>query len=790
MLRDILKDCRKIKFGSKGLPVERTVAAEMAALAGSRMPFEISHNGSRHPSTVWCGVVGDRKEWARIHPDLVHVKQWGFVRGASGGGLEILSSDPEFMYGWWIWVKEEWNRLDAKALESGIIKTPTFASNRPQYDLFLTQHARTVRRFDPEAYVKDLARLGYTHVEVNGLAFPDPWEKGPPGELLHRFYTYCPALDQFVTSRLNKGTYPAAYLKANLKMLKRNAALAKTYGLKPGLACYEPRSVPETLFKKYPTLRGARVDHPFRSFKPRFNLSTGHPVVLEHYQELMTKLMKEVPELDYLAIYSNDSGAGFEYTHSLYAGRNGGGYVIREWRGEGEIAEAAAKNLVRYHKVLKDAARTVNPAFKVLLRFEAFWTEHEYVWKGLEEGLDVEVSSLRTKGWDLEYKHPVYPDVPQIHGTALFTHFDAKERPAMEALAQRGVNTHVLYSTGILWNHEPLLGIPFPKLVHEKLKNLSREQVSAVAHLGGATPISWAPYNVNQELVRAFQWQPDLDVDEWLREKAAAWAGPGQQAQKALEMWKSADDAYRHFPVPIWIYAAWNVWYRLAIRPIVPNIEAIPEKRREYYERHLLATFHNRARVDFRYDVGFDLVEPKQARLAVERMDRDLFPRLDRAVEIAHAMRRSQPHSPFWEDQHDRLRAWRCWMKTQRHVAAWVAGVHGYLNTKDQFVRRDCQALLKEMVLDEIRNTEDLLDLWKTSKTNWMIISEAGERTFIYDKNFGNHLKQKIKLMTGREDDLPHVDQDFQWRVPGLTTAKQVNQANQVSQVKKKSKKS
>ncbi|MGB3862805.1 MAG: hypothetical protein WA915_12015, partial [Candidatus Aminicenantaceae bacterium] len=76
-----------------------------------------------------------------------------------------------------------------------------------------------------------------------------------------------------------EGLYPKDYLAANLELLKRNARLAIKYGLIPGLLCFEPRSVPESFFKKYPTLRGVRVDHPFRSYKPRYNLSVIHPAV-------------------------------------------------------------------------------------------------------------------------------------------------------------------------------------------------------------------------------------------------------------------------------------------------------------------------------------------------------------------------------------------------------------------------------------------------------------------------------------------------------------------------------
>jgi hypothetical protein len=77
------------------------------------------------------------------------------------------------------------------------------------------------------------------------------------------FYTYCAALDQFVYSELNKGIYPYYYLAANLQYLQKMAALADRYGMVPGMTCFEPRSVPEHFFERYPMLRGARVDHPF-----------------------------------------------------------------------------------------------------------------------------------------------------------------------------------------------------------------------------------------------------------------------------------------------------------------------------------------------------------------------------------------------------------------------------------------------------------------------------------------------------------------------------------------------
>jgi len=73
------------------------------------------------------------------------------------------------------------------------------------------------------------------------------------------------------------------------------------------------------------------------------------------------------------------------------------------------------------------------------------------------------------------------------------------------------------------------------------------------------------------------------------------------------------------------------------------------------------------------------------------------------------------------------------------------------------------------MVLDEIENTKELLRLWETATTNWMMVSDTGETTFIYYKNLGDLMKKKIALMAGHENDEPYVDPNFQWRVPGFT---------------------
>jgi len=769
-LRDVLKNCSTLRITAGGHRVEQTVARELSDRLCPGAAIQESGDLTAPAGTVRIAVVSDPTVAAQLEKRLSEHQQWMMVRVRTGAGVELTASAPHLLFAASAALAEDWIDHPAEEFARGKASFPAFQRLRPSYDSFLTQHNRTVEGFDAEEHIRNLARMGFSHAEVNALAFALPFEQGPKGEVLHRFYTYCAALDQFVWSRLNRGIYDFDYLQANLNLLKRNADLAEKYGMRSGMTCFEPRSVPDRLIERYPMLRGARVDHPIRSWHPRYNLSIAHPVVREHYAEMMEKMVRAVPQLDYIAVWSNDSGAGFEYTSSMYVGRNGGGYVIREWKGDREIAEAAASNMMRFQKLLRDAGRKVNPHFRSLMRFEAFAVEHDFVWEQMEEGIDFETASIAARGWEVEYQHPSYSDRKAPAGTALFHQFDDREREALAELRAKGSDADVWFWPGGVWNHEPLIGIPFPQLVYEKLRALAAQGVRSVAYSGGTTPRSFAPYNINEELIGAFQRDPELDLTAFLTDRATRWIGKGLAADLTA-IWQLSDQAYRAFPVPVQIYSGWGVWYRLLTRPIVPDIEKIAEQDREYYEEFLLAPPHNRCRIDFRYDVGFDLISPADAMKCLERINANVMPRVEEARAAAQrllAAAKDEHARATATDLADRMTALWCWYRNQRNVTAWIAGVHTYLESSDEKVRKQSRKILHDMVLDEIENTRELLSLWKASRTQWMILSAVGETTFIYYKNLGEHLERKIALMKGHENDEPYVDPDFMWRVEGI----------------------
>ncbi|MFC2158117.1 hypothetical protein ACFLT9_09800 [Acidobacteriota bacterium] len=772
-LRDKIAGAEEIRLIKDGFSVEKTIAAEIQGLLSERISAS-SVSPAAFQSTPHCiniavdsgGMFGHFwQERGLIRPD----RDWLLISADNNECIWFLSSKPSLLYtGFRFGLENLWD----EEVGSGRtwLKEISFPKEKSTFDLFLTQYARMIRHFNREEYIRQYARLGFTHIEVNGLATMLPAEQGVDGEFYPDFYTYCPALDQFVSSRLNQGLYPEEYLKSNLNLLKENSRLAVKYGLVPGLLCFEPRSVPETIFQKYPTIRGARVDHPFRSFKPRYNLSIVHPTVQLHYAELMTNMMKEVPDLGFITIWTNDSGAGFEHTKSLYVGRNGGAYLIREWKDDREIARAASQNISNFFRVLRDSAQLVNPQFRVITRLESFYGEREFLWPELDEGVEVEGNSLLTTGWETNYSHPEYPDI-KVLGSGLHNSIDEKERTPLEELRSRGSEAffyHFLASHG---NHEPLLGIPFPWLAYDKLKSAFQNSVRSLSHMGGIQPPGSVPYAVNQEVFRHFQIDPEIDIDMTILSIAKGFIGP-DNADMLVGIWRQIDLAVRK-SVPLSIYTHYGVvWQRLFVRPLVPDIDRIPEDERAYYERFMCTSVHNPNRVDLSQDVLFKLIDRSYAHTAFKRIEDNVIPHLTSALlelDGALGVFKGKPESReyhVFRDQNIRCRALRCLCETLRNTAAWIYSVHEYLETSEENIRTRCRMILDELIEREISNTQELISLCEETGVDWMILSERVETPFIYGENIAANLEKKIRLMRRHKNDDPRIDSNYMFRIP------------------------
>lgn len=755
-----LRSVTAICYPKNGHPNERSVAEALACdlNAEARAVRAMPESGLR------VGLA--EGDWSLSPDQQFSDRPWGWIRVTSDGSGELTASTGAMLQSLPGLLRDGLTPEQEARLGEGVFLPASFAWNRSHYDYVLTQTARTARKFDPEAYLRNLAEHGFTHVEVNGLSTPFPYEPGVPDEYYNQFYTYCAGLNQFVNTPLTQGIYPEAYLQANLNHLKRLTALCLRHGLKPGLLCFEPRSLPEHFFQQYPTLRGARIDHPFRSHKPRYTLAQDHPVTKKHYRQLMQNLMEAVPELSYLSVWSNDSGAGFEHTSSLYVGRNGGPYMIREWRSHEDIAEVAGKSVTQFLDQLQRAAAEVNPDFLVDLRMEHFKTEHDAIMDGMGDGLSIEVPSLMVRGYDLPYHHPRYEGQEGIAGSIHHTQFDDAERALLADAREKDFEPSLHYSAASGFNIEPLLGIPFPRMLNRKLTALCELDADRVNALGGLLNTGETPYWPHPDVIRAAQYNPQLSLDEVLQRAAERWVGNAYAGQ-LVDLWNAADEAVSYLPsIPLYSHFGF-VWLRTWVRPFVPDIEAIPEAERRYYEQFMVSTSNNPNINDLGKDVLFQLIDESSGRRMKQQFDENVLPRIDVILDDLKALidESPEPARDVFVDLRDRMQAFHCWATTQRNTCGWVAGVYGCIDTDDAEKKTKARKEVDEVVAREKANAQALLELWESSTTEFMLISEVGETAFIYGEDFGEHLRKKIALTEAYGDREPAIDLDIIWRL-------------------------
>lgn len=756
---------QQITYPAAGPEVEATAAHALAQLLNLSSP-----QTAREPGAGLNICLHDSWPLAPSHR-IDQTSPWMYLQIGDDGSGVISASYPALLYAAVHLLIDGLTETQKAQLNEGLMLPATFAWNRPLYDTTLTQIARTVQNFDTEAYVESLARAGFTHLEVNGLASPTAHEAGVPGEFYSQFYSYGPGLMQFVDSSLTRGLYDVAYQQANLSRLKKLAALGRRYGLQPGLLAYEPRTLPEAFFQKYPTLRGARVDHPFRSRMPRYTLAQDHPLSQQHYHELMQNLMRAVPDLAYLSVWTNDSGSGFEHTASLYSGRNGGPYLIREWRNHDKIAKAAGESAVRWLRCIQSAAADINPDFEVSLRIEPFKVEHDTIVEGLGNGLTIEAPSLLVRGYHLPYQHPLLPENDGIAGTMFHTSMANEEKAQLAYYRSRHIEPIVQYAPCSTFNMEPLLGIPFPRMLHQKLQALHETGLNRVSAIGGLLNPSQTPWWPNPEVIRAYQLNPNQSLDDLLLTIATRWVGE-DMATHLVEAWDRLESALKHMPyLPLFSNFGF-VWYRLWIRPFVPDIEAIPQADRAYYERFMVTMPNNSNMNDLGKDVLFQLVDQQSGKYMADAFDRDVLPGFERAlvfiremIELAGTSSTSTQIKNVLRDLEIRAQAARCWATTQRNLCTWVANVYRYLDTADDAEKEECCKNLQAMIDLDIKNTTRLLDLWQQRETDFMLVSETGETSFIYGENFGEHLVRKIELTTAYRNFAPRIDRDIIWRI-------------------------
>lgn len=737
MSPEILNTIQRIIYPSSSAPVYATAAEEIRAQAA---PQAIADPSDQPASVTGRGVLrlGIAKDEGFPAPEgAPDDKCWTFVQFDAEKGGCLLVSHRHLLFGLACLVLEQGDSLKAEELKKGVLRELPFVSVLG-FDGHYGFWRRFARGYDPEAAMRETARLGCCFMPVNALPSPFSFEQGPIGEIYWRFYQYLPDIDQYVDSRLNHGIYPPEYLEANLHFLKEQATRAVRYGLTPGMQIANPRSAPEEFFQRYPYLRGPRIDHTFRCYQPRYTMTLAHPLVRWHYATLLEKLMKEVPQLGFLSTLVNDSGSGFEYTESLYPGRNGGPYLIREWRPHNEIARAASRLIIQYYRTMRDVGRQTNPEFRLLVCLNNIEEEKGIIYDGIDDGLDRLARTQR---------------------------YDSREDDEISRSLERRGSRLISYTSGE--GNPYILGIPSPWRTHA---NIEREREAGTVSMElDFDPVSSSPFDVNRAVIRNALLAVGEPLEALLECEARELTGE-ERAEDLLALWKASDRIVECSPVwPLYGNQGFS-WYRMWTRPLVPDIAKIPVADRAYYEDYILTHFNNPHNVDFKADALWEIHTREEMQEFLQRYDTEVLPlqreTVEKARRIVESLESGAEGRAVFVDYYDRMRAFYHYNRMFRNVAAWIVGVHGYLQATSDAEREDNRALVQSLIDDELENAKELLELWRSTTTVFMPIHERGEWMHDYGPNFATGLEKKIRLMEQYRDHPPYIDPNYLWRLP------------------------
>ncbi|MCC6589088.1 MAG: hypothetical protein IT168_20490 [Bryobacterales bacterium] len=537
-----------------------------------------------------------------------------------GDGLVIAGSSPRNV----CHAALPW--IDNPAAETGRVSTFAFVERFTIWDSALNQWYRNSRKFDRRRHIQEIARLGHTGMEVNRYAGAGGYwvNSGRFKDDSYAWYlSYAPALDAFVETSLTEGLYPGEELAANRADLLGSVKIAREYGLKPGLVCYEPRCVPETVFDRHPGLRGARVDHPGRSLEPRYALDIANPRVLVHYGEALTRLMQAIPDLRYLVLWTEDSGSGIPFTEGLYAGPNG------SWRARSSTVGGTVADFTR---ALQDADRKINPEFEVVMKIGWECRDHERR----------EITASLPPGATLAH---------DIGGRALTGGEAGHGETQVRESRERGVNPYVSVAVGASWEPEPIVGIVRPSVLLRKFAHLRRLGIKRIFTEGGIASPLQCPYQLSQELFAELIRSEVRDPEILFLDIAERWCEGNQRAAVMLaDAWRTGDEAIGKWPLLNWYHAGAGQTQGLWIsRPIVPDISRLDARERRAWERQLFTLPWDIGRLNIVFESGIRMYEDEQLEQAVRGYDSGMSP----------AWKRPSPSSTRHCGKPDRGRSWR-----------------------------------------------------------------------------------------------------------------------------------
>ena len=596
------------------------------------------------------------------------------------------------------------------------VKKAVFGRYYQSFDDCSFGFSRCADGFDLELQLLEMARMGLESIDINRLYddIPQQVKERVNYEDKYQWWDiYSAALDMYYESPLTKGAYDPRMLEQNRQTMLETARIARGLGMKLMFSTFEPRAWPERLFQRYPDLRGPRVDYAVYSCEPEYAPDVNHPWVREHYEYMAEQLMKDVPDLDMIESWAQDSAAGYPWAEGLYPGPNG------PIRGRKFPLYVSVNNFL---SSLKKGVEKVNPNTRVHMNLSwgfPRWEEAREVYRNLVPGIKPTIAA-----YDMWW------------------------------IKEEGCNDFQLLQEGLgtQWKrYAPLLGFPYPGNLYKNLCKFQGE-VDNLVMRGGITPDYFVPHCINNEVIREFKSKgAALDMDDLLSRFAASWTDDAREAELLKQAWDLCDkiDASRGSKA-FWTtstFVSSRTLFRHMVQPVVPDPSKLSYAESRYYKPYAfwcLAT--DPAWHDITY-FGFERrTSDEQLEETVKYMDSELLPLLRQC----EALLEGETH-PTLVDIRQRVQCFLYISSTERDQMDVQLQIHRYKENPNQ----QCRDTIRTDMERDIETTEKFIDLLKNAE-NVLIPQTSGEETtYMFKSPLWPTLEQKINAMKNHFDDIP-----------------------------------
>lgn len=195
-------------------------------------------------------------------------------------------------------------------------------SGRTKFEIFINANDLDYFRKCAEAAAA-LKPYGQVQLLINNLAEKSSYEMPPGGSGWHEYTCYMGPVHKFFPHPDIAKHIPAEHVAKNRELLLGKVAILQELGLDALYYGQDPYFLPESFFREFPSLRGARVDHPPRSCEVAHAMCVDQPRSLEVMEWMVAELRRQVPNLGTYLFNTNDAGAGFCWSDYNYPGANG-----------------------------------------------------------------------------------------------------------------------------------------------------------------------------------------------------------------------------------------------------------------------------------------------------------------------------------------------------------------------------------------------------------------------------------------------------------------------------------